>query len=106
MPNSELHDPVRQPEHEHEQSEHDVVEGRVIGERERAEIVALRNGEAVVAAPVAQALGEVIDHLRERERHHDELEAARAQRQAADGSANSIETRMASGHATNALVTP
>jgi len=31
-----------------------------------------------------QALGEVIDHLGEGERHHDELEAARAQRERSD----------------------
>ena len=70
--------------HEDEQRQHDVIERAVIGERKSAERIALRHGEAVVAAPGAQALAEIIDHLGERERHHDELEAARAQRQRAD----------------------
>jgi hypothetical protein len=56
----------------------------VIGERQRPEMIALRHREAVVAAPVAQALGEIIGHLRECERHHDELETAGAQRERSD----------------------
>src|SRR5215470_19049089 len=77
-------DPVREQHDQHQQREHDVIEGRVIAERNESQTVALGQGEAVVAAPIAQALGEVIDHLGKGERHHDELEAARAQRQCAD----------------------
>ena len=79
-----LDDPVREQHDQHQQNKHDVIEGRVIGEGNEPQTVALGQGEAVVAAPIAQALGEVVDHLGKRERHHDELEAARAQRERSD----------------------
>ncbi len=78
------HDAACEKHDQDQQRQHDVVEGGVIGERDEAETVALGQGEAVVAAPIAQALGEVIDHLREGECHHDELEAAGTQRQRPD----------------------
>jgi hypothetical protein len=79
-----LDDPVREQDDQHQQNEHDVIEGRMIGERNEPQTVALGQGETVVAAPIAQALREIIDHLGKGERHHDELEAARAQRERSD----------------------
>ena len=49
-----------------------------------AEIAALVDGQAVVAAVTGEPGGDVIGHLREGERDHDEIDAAGAQRERAD----------------------
>ncbi len=63
----------------------DVIELRLVGEIDRRdELAALVDGEPVVAAVARQPGDDVIGHLREGERDHDEIDAARAQRQRAD----------------------
>ena len=68
-----------------QQREAEIVELRPVGEIEQVgELAAAGDGQAVVAAVAVEADAEVIDHLREGERDHDEVDAARAQRERAD----------------------
>ena len=55
-----------------------------MGEIEEPELAAAIDRQTVVAAVAREAGAEVIDHLREGERDHDEVDAARAQTQQAD----------------------
>ena len=71
-----------------------------------AELAAAVDGQAVVAAVAVEPDADVIDHLREGERDHDEIDAARAQESAPTTSANSAETASASGHCTKPDVMP
>ena len=62
-----------------------IVEQRVVIEVDEAgEAAALADGEAVVAAVAVEPLRHVVNHLREGERDHDEIDAARAQAERAD----------------------
>ena len=65
--------------------ERKVIEVARIGEvGKAAELAAARERHAVVAAELLLADGEVEEHLRERERQHDEVDAARAHAERAD----------------------
>ena len=67
------------------QREAQVIEQRLVVEiDEAAELAALVNGEPVVAAVAVEPDRHVIDHLREGERNHDEINAAGAQAESAD----------------------
>ena len=66
-------------EKQDQHAEGDVVEDGVARQREDAEVAARRDCQPVVAAVLLQADREEVDHLRERERDHDESDAAGAQ---------------------------
>ena len=63
-----------------EEDEAEVVEAGVAFDRYRGEVAALRDLEAIIAAVLLEADAEKVEHLRERERYHDERHAAGAQR--------------------------
>src|SRR5215831_6710844 len=68
-----------------QQREAEIIERHFVREiDEPAELTAFVDGHAVVAAVPIEPDGDVIDHLRESERDHDEIDAARAQRKRAD----------------------
>ena len=68
-----------------QQGEAQIVEHGPVGQvYEPAELAAPVDGQAVIAAVARQADADVIDHLREGEGDHDEIDAARAQRKCAD----------------------
>src|SRR5712671_925417 len=68
-----------------QQPETQIVELHPVGEVDRiAERAALVDGETVVAAIAVEADRDVIDHLREGERDHDEIDAAGAQAERPD----------------------
>ena len=71
--------------HAEQAGEAEIIELHAVRQVDQpGEIAALVDGEAVVAAVTRQARGDVIGHLREGERDHDEIDAAGAQRQRAD----------------------
>ena len=62
-----------------------IVEQRLVVEIENAaELAALVDGQAVIAAIAVEPDGDEIDHLRKGERDHDEINAAGAQAERAD----------------------
>ena len=68
-----------------QQREAQIVEERLVRKIDRIEeLAALVDRQPIVAAVAVEAAGDVVDHLREGERDHDEVDAARAQRQRAD----------------------
>src|SRR5581483_8505325 len=76
--------PVHQINAAQQQRETEVIEAGAVGEIESpAELAAPIDGETVVAAITGEAGSDVISHLPEGERDHDEMDAARAQRQCA-----------------------
>src|SRR5262245_32095612 len=80
-----MHEPPDQVDRRQQQRETKIVEGGLVGEiDDRAELAAFVDGHAVVAAISVESDRDVIDHLREGQRDHDEIDAARAQRQRAD----------------------
>src|SRR5215831_8406082 len=67
------------------QREAEIVERHFVREiDESAELAALVDGHAVVAAVPVEPDRDVINHLRESERDHDEIDAARAQAKRTD----------------------
>src|SRR5258707_9397865 len=78
-------EPVPHEESEDKDREDQEVEGVGVVEVDQARKLALhREAHAVVAAVLLDRDAEVIQHLRERERDHDEVDAARADRDRAD----------------------
>src|SRR5262249_50386216 len=68
-----------------QQPETKIIEHGPIAEIDQAsEAAAVINGEAVVTAIAVESDGDVIDHLRECQCDHDEIDAARAQTERAD----------------------
>ena len=79
----EEHAPENQKQHQ--QRPHEIIEGRsVIEIDEAAEIAVTADVEPVVAAILVEADPEEIDHLAERQRDHDEIDAGGTQRDKAD----------------------
>ena len=82
------HEAGERDQRQHEDRERDVVERERVLEIEHAvaerEERAGADVEAFVAAVALHRVGEVVQHLRERQRDHDEVDAARAQRDRAD----------------------
>ena len=65
--------------------ETEIIKQRLVAEiDETAELAAMVDGQAVVAAVAIEPDRHVIDHLREGERDHDEIDAAGAQAERAD----------------------
>src|SRR6266403_706936 len=80
-----VNETVAQRQEGDEHAEDDVVEDVAVREvHHAAELAAPRQPHAVVGAPRIDGDAEVIEHLRERERDHDERHAARPQRHGAD----------------------
>ncbi|MGY4367276.1 hypothetical protein ACVW1A_003341 [Bradyrhizobium sp. LB1.3] len=74
-----------QEDHAEQAGEAEIVELRAIRQIDQpGEVATLVNGEAVIAAVTRQPRGDVIGHLREGERDHDEIDAAGAQGERAD----------------------
>ncbi len=74
-----------QEDHAEQTSEAEVVELHAVAEIDQAgEVAALVDGKAVIAAVARQPRGDVIGHLRKRQRYHDEIDAAGAQTERAD----------------------
>ncbi|MGX1151499.1 hypothetical protein AB7M15_007321 [Bradyrhizobium ottawaense] len=68
-----------------EAGEAEIIELRAVRQVDQpGEVAALVDGEAVIAAVACQPRSDVIGHLREGERDHDEIDAAGAQRERAD----------------------
>src|SRR6185437_9629563 len=73
------------PRTDKQQSETEIVECRAVTEVDQAvEPATVIDGEAIVAAVAVESDGDVIDHLRECQRDHYEIDAARAQTERAD----------------------
>src|SRR5436190_722489 len=80
-----LHEPVEPVKRKGEKEKHHVVKHHLVAEIEaQAQLGALRQGQAFVAAVRLHRIDEVERHLREGERDHDEVNPARAQRHRAD----------------------
>ena len=85
MPKREFDKPPDDDDHEQQQREADVVEDRLVREiDEPGKLAAPIDRQPVVGAIAVEADGDVVDHLREGERDHDEIHAACSQRQRAD----------------------
>src|SRR3954468_10985347 len=80
-----LDDAVDEIEHDQHEPEADVVEVHRVAEVDEAELAARLEPHAVVAAEHIERDAEVVEHLREGEGDHDEIDAARADRHRADG---------------------
>src|SRR5947199_2782086 len=80
-----MYKPPYQIDRRQQQRETEIVEDRLVREiDDSAELAAFVDGHAVVAAVAVEPDGDVVDHLRERQRDHDEIDATRAQRERAD----------------------
>ncbi|MGY4346859.1 hypothetical protein ACVWXM_003326 [Bradyrhizobium sp. GM7.3] len=80
-----IDDAPDQEDHAEQAGEAEIIELRAVRQiNQPGEVAALVDGEAVIAAITRQPRGDVIGHLRERQRDHDEIDAAGAQRQRAD----------------------
>ena len=73
---------VHRKQHQHQ---HQVIELDGIVQVHEPELAAALQAHAVVAAELGDRDAEVVQHLREGERDHDEVDAARADRHRADG---------------------
>ena len=90
-----------------EQGEAEPVEGRLVAQVDQAGEAAAADVEPVVAAIGLEARGDVVDELREGQRDHDEVDAARAQRQRADQRRpQRPRRRCATGHCSQPLWMP
>ena len=69
---------------ERQQCQHHKVENRVIGQIERTERRALRQGQAVITAPSLERNDKVVGHLGKCQGDHDEIDPARSQTDRAD----------------------
>ena len=86
------HQPPADHQEGRQDQEADVVEGRLVFEIENREPVPLGDAQSVVAAVHLQGDEEVVEHLRECQRDHDEVHPAGAQ---ADGAHQQGEQRRA-----------
>src|SRR6266705_5000932 len=81
---SRIDQTVAEKEEQHQDREHQVVEGNGVVEIDKPKLAFDREAHAVVAAEILYRDDEVVQHLGERERDHDEVDAARADRNRPD----------------------
>src|SRR5262249_40097031 len=68
-----------------QQSETKIIEDRAVAQIDQAsELATMIDGQAIVTAVAVEPDRDVIDHLRERQCDHNEIDAARAQTERAD----------------------
>ena len=101
-----VRDAVEQVQAQPETGQRHPVEGRVVLQVERTEGRTRRQRQPVVAAPVLHRDGEVVEHLREGERDHDEVTPRVRRLTKPMPSASSAATATAAGQATKAEATP
>ena len=79
-PETRIDQPVEHQHHRGEQQHHQRGELRIAGQVNPGQRLPARQVHAIFAAPGLQADCQVVDHLREGQRDHDEVDAARSQR--------------------------
>src|SRR2546423_15298 len=84
-PEARIDDTPDEKDYAEQQHEAEIVENNLVREiDEAAELAAAIDRQAIVGAIAVEADADIVDHLRERERDHDEVDAAGAQAECAD----------------------